>query len=69
MSLTEFKNSLLAMAIGHKKMRFLQVYHCEMLCCLPGNAEWLGLKWSSEQVESTKSCLGDMTTWMAERIL
>jgi len=44
------------------------VYHCELICCTPGGAEFTGLTWLPEQVSATQACTNDAIAWMAERV-
>ncbi|CAE7565302.1 CSE [Symbiodinium natans] len=44
------------------------VYHCELICCTPGGAEFTGLTWLPEQVAATQACTKDAVAWVAERV-
>jgi len=43
-------------------------YHCDMLCCLPGNAEMIQMDFLPEQSSCTSDCLRDMNAWMDDRL-
>eukprot|EP00931_Biecheleriopsis_adriatica_P081012 TRINITY_DN54363_c0_g1_i1.p1 TRINITY_DN54363_c0_g1~~TRINITY_DN54363_c0_g1_i1.p1 ORF type:complete len:393 (-),score=65.79 TRINITY_DN54363_c0_g1_i1:63-1175(-) len=43
-------------------------YHCELFCCLPGNAELIGMEWLPEQTALTQNCFDEIAAWVAKRI-
>eukprot|EP00933_Yihiella_yeosuensis_P052742 TRINITY_DN50855_c0_g1_i1.p1 TRINITY_DN50855_c0_g1~~TRINITY_DN50855_c0_g1_i1.p1 ORF type:complete len:369 (-),score=56.16 TRINITY_DN50855_c0_g1_i1:105-1211(-) len=51
-----------------KSIKFYDgAFHCELLCCLPGNAKLIEMEWLPSQVGVTNECCNDIAEWIAAR--
>eukprot|EP00405_Crypthecodinium_cohnii_P010894 CAMPEP_0206432854 /NCGR_PEP_ID=MMETSP0324_2-20121206/8198_1 /ASSEMBLY_ACC=CAM_ASM_000836 /TAXON_ID=2866 /ORGANISM="Crypthecodinium cohnii, Strain Seligo" /LENGTH=367 /DNA_ID=CAMNT_0053899033 /DNA_START=10 /DNA_END=1114 /DNA_ORIENTATION=+ len=42
-------------------------YHCELLLCLPGNEQLLGLTFRDDQKQQTRTCIENLIEWISAR--
>merc|ERR1712039_1106175 len=55
-------------AVSDKSIKLYDgAFHCELLCCLPGNACFIGSDWLPEQSAQTEECLTDVAEWLRAR--
>jgi len=55
-------------AAKDKTLKLLEgAYHCELMCCLPGNSQMIGMDWLPEQVNVTERTLDEIATWTSKR--